>query len=354
MREDPVDAQLGADGVRDGFGVAGDHDHLDTQLVQGIDGFTGLGADLVGELEPADDFSVPGHVQDDRALATPRVRRVDLAGTDVLEQTGTADTDLRTVDGRGDTDRRGRGKPGRLRQGQVLVLRGANDGPSERVLTVGLGRRGDREHLVSVQVTDRFHGGDGGLALGEGAGLVEQHGVDGAHALEREPVLHQHPATGGALSGDGHHQRDRQAQRVRAGDDQHGDGAHDRRIGIADDSPHHRGDRGGAQREPEQQRRRLVGDPLRPRGRVLCLRDQPLNTREGGLIPRGGDLHAKAGVCGDGARGNGVASAAGDGAGFTGDHGLVHVGAAVDDLPVGGDAAAGADHHHVPDLQVGG
>ena len=114
---------------------------------------------------------------------------------------------------------------------EAALLGGGHDGPGQRVLGVGFGAGGEGEHLVLAVAGGGLDGGDGGLALGEGAGLVEQHGVDGAHRLQREPVLDQHAAAGGAFGGDGHHQRDRQAEGVRAGDDQHGDGADHRLVG---------------------------------------------------------------------------------------------------------------------------
>ena len=118
------------------------------------------------------------------------------------------------------------------------AARGGDDGPGQRVLGVGLGGGRQRQHVVfacgrRVAATAVTRG----LALGQGAGLVEQHGADRPHALQREPVLDQHAAAGGAFGGDGHHQRDRQAERVRAGDDQHGDGADDGLVGLPERAP---------------------------------------------------------------------------------------------------------------------
>src|SRR5699024_1399283 len=135
---------------------------------------------------------------------------------------------------------------GRL-EGEALLLGGGDYGPGERVLAVGLGRGGQGEHLVGVQVAGRFDAGDGGLALGQGAGLVEEHRIDLAHGLQREAVLDQDAAAGGALGGDGDHQRDRQAQRVWAGDDEDGDGANDRIVGEPEESPNDCGDQGSTE-----------------------------------------------------------------------------------------------------------
>jgi hypothetical protein len=69
--------------------------------------------------------------------------------------------------------------------------------------------------------------------------------------------------------------------------------------------------------------------------------------------PVGGDLDPKPGIGGDGAGCDGIPDAAGNGPGFAGHHGLVHVGASVDDLAVGRDAAAGSDYNDIADVQVG-
>ncbi len=49
----------------------------------------------------------------------------------------------------------------------------------------------------------------------------------------------------------------------------------------------------------------------------------------------------------------GSPDAAGNGPGFAGHHGLVHVGASIDDLAVGRDAAAGSHYNDIADVQVG-
>ena len=76
---------------------------------------------------------------------------------------------------------------------------GADDGAREGVLAVGLGRGGEREELIGGASLSGGDVGDGRFALREGAGLVEEDGVDTAHALQGETVLDEHAAAGGAL-----------------------------------------------------------------------------------------------------------------------------------------------------------
>src|SRR5699024_11103858 len=56
--EHTVDVKLLGDGVSDRLGVAGDHYHLRSCGVQGVDGFAGFGTDLVSQAECADDPAV--------------------------------------------------------------------------------------------------------------------------------------------------------------------------------------------------------------------------------------------------------------------------------------------------------
>ena len=220
------------------------------------------------------------------------------------------------------------------------------------MLGVRLGGRRQHQHVVVAVPVRCRHGRHGRLALGQGAGLVEQHRADRPHALQRQPVLDQHAGTGGAFGGDRHHQRYRQTQGVRARDHQHGDGPDDGFLRPADEAPHHGGDHGRTQREPEQPARGDIGQPLRPRRRVLGLGDQPLDTGQRGVVADGGDLDAQAGVRRDGARDDMVADTAAHRHGLAGDHRLVDIRCAVDDLAVGGHAAAGTHDHHVAQPQI--
>ena len=80
--------------------------------------------------------------------------------------------------------------------------------------------RAPEDQFLHLTGPDRPLAESGTLSvLGPGTGLgvahlVEQHGGDGAHALEREAVFDQHAAAGRALGGDGHNHRDREAERV--------------------------------------------------------------------------------------------------------------------------------------------
>ena len=193
---------------------------------------------------------------------------------------------------------------------------------------------------------------DGVLALGERAGLVEQERVDGAALLEREAVLDEDPVAGRHRRGDRRRQRDRQAERVRAGDDQHGHDPGDRLVGVAERQPHDAGDHRGAGGDVEEQRGGPVGEHLRPRPRLLGLGHQPLDAGQRGVLADRVDPHPDRRVGRHRAGDDPVADVLGDRLGLAGDHRLVELRRALDDLAVGRHPGAGADQHDVTDAQV--
>ena len=139
---------------------------------------------------------------------------------------------------------------------------------------------GECQHLVFREAGGRHHGDEARLALGQRAGLVDHDGVDLLHDLERLGALDQDARLGAAAGG--HHDGDRrgEAERARAGDDQHGDGVHERigqaRLG-APEAPRerrHRRHRHHRRHEPRGDdvgqaldRRAACAAPRRPSGR---------------------------------------------------------------------------------------
>src|SRR5699024_12014555 len=95
--------------------------------------------------------------------------------------------------------------------------------------------------------------------------------------------------------------------------------------------------------EPEEPRGRGVGESLRPGGGGLRIRHETADPGEGGVVPRGGDLDAQAGVRGDGPGDDRLVLPPPDGPGLAGDHRLVHARRALDDPTVGRYRGPGAD-----------
>ena len=137
-----------------------------------------------------------------------------------------------------------------------------------------------------------------------------------------------------------------------ARDDEDGDGADDRVAGHPEREPDDRGDRGGAEREPEQPRGGRVGEPLRARRRALRRLDEAADARERGVVADRRDLDADSRIGRHGSGDDRVARLALDGAGLARDHRLVERGRALDDAAVGGHAGARAHDDAVAEAQV--
>ena len=81
-------------------------------------------------------------------------------------------------------------------------------------------------------------------AFGQGTGLIEEDGVDGAHALQRQTFLDEYPRLCGLLGRDRNDQWDSQTEGVGASDDEHGNGAHHGVAWAPDNGPDHRSNEG--------------------------------------------------------------------------------------------------------------
>ena len=148
-----------------------------------------------------------------------------------------------------------------------------------------------RSTRSSSNVVGSGDAGDDVGALGERAGLVEQHGVDRAHPFEGEPVLDEDPGLGRHRGRQGDHERDGKAEGVGAGDHQHGDGAGDRVVEVADRPPDDERDDRGGDSDVEQQGGEPVGEHLSSALAGLGVGDEPLDPGQGGVVADGVDTH---------------------------------------------------------------
>ena len=143
-----------------------------------------------------------------------------------------------------------------------------------------------------------------GLPSRQGAGLVDHQRVDRLHALQRLGVPDQHAVAGAAADADHDRHRRREAQRARAGDDQHGD-RRDHAVGVARLRP----ERGpGRERQHRDQHHRrhepfgdLVGEPLHRRARALRARHHLHDPRQHGVAADRLGAHDEAAAAVDGA-----------------------------------------------------
>ena len=101
-----------------------------------------------------------------------------------------------------------------------------------------------------------------GLAFREGAGLVEDDDVECPRPLEREAILDQQSVACAERGRDRDHERDGQAKRMRARDDEHCGRPDECCLRIALPPPKHEGDEASADGDIEQHGGRPVREGL--------------------------------------------------------------------------------------------
>ena len=232
LGRDLVDAEPAGDGVGDGLAVAGDHRHANAELVERRDGFRRLRSDLV--LDRKRSCHGPRHddVEDRLTGALPVVRFEGRVDAEVGEEARTAHNNVSALHRGPRAAPWERLEPRRHRRLDPATPGGFDDRTSQRVLRVGLDRRGDAKH-VGLRRSVGPNAGDDGAALRERAGLVEDHDLDLARPFEREAVLDEQAVASAERGRDRDDQRDREAEGVRAGDDQHGRRADERALAVA-------------------------------------------------------------------------------------------------------------------------
>ncbi|CKT22428.1 Uncharacterised protein [Mycobacterium tuberculosis] len=240
---------------------------------------------------------------------------------------------------------------GRYRQ-PALVCSG-NDRRTDGVFGARFDRGGEPQHLIRLAPLAGNHIGHPHPGAGEGAGLVEHHGVDLLRRFQHLASLDQDPQFGAPAGADHDGRGGSQAQRTRARDDQHRDrGGHtSHRVG-GDQCPSRKGRDGNADDGRDKHRRNPVGQPLHRRLVALCLLDQSHNLRQRGVCPDGGGAHGQQPVEVDRCAGNAVTRRLLDRDGFAGEHRLVDGGAPIGDLTVDRDLLSGPHPHQVSDLDL--
>ena len=196
----------------------------------------------------------------------------------------------------------------------------------------------------------------GGLAAGDGAGFVEQHGVHLVGFFQRLGVANQHTVFR-PLARAHHDGRGRgQPQRAGAGNDEHRHevdqcqrhpALHRRQI-----KPQHEGQDGNDHHRGHEHSAHPVGQPLNGGAAALGGFHQLHDLREQGVGAHLGDAKAEGAGFVEGGAEHRVAGLLGHRQALAGEHGLVHGRAAVFDEAVGGHLLAGAHHHEVAQLHL--
>ena len=167
-------------------------------LVERVDRDLGFRSDLVVEAERTDHIVVTDHVEDRSGAAPPplddRLERLGRGRVEVVDQGGATHGDLVPVD---DSLHASSGERHHVGgRWDVVVSGGGDDGLGDGVFAVGLDRGRKGQDAVGVPSIGRRVVDDRVVASGQGAGLVEQYGVDGSHAFEGQTILHQDPGLG--------------------------------------------------------------------------------------------------------------------------------------------------------------
>ena len=137
-------------------------------------------------------------------------------------------------------------------------------------------------------VAGRAHRDDAVLAERERARLVEHDGRQVARLLEAAPVAHEQAVPRAERRRDRDDERNREPERVRAGDDEHRHDPLDRERGVGAGARARRSSvtSAGAERDDREAERRAVGERLRAGARLLRLRDEPHDAGERGALAR--------------------------------------------------------------------
>ncbi len=178
--------------------------------------------------------------------------------------------------------------------------------------------------------------------------LVEHHDAEVAGDLEGQAVADEQAATSRQRGRDGDHERHRQAERVRARDHHDRDGAFGHEVGAAvRERPRDHGDDARPDRDVGEPHRGPVGDRLGPGLGRLRLGDQPHDAGERRLLAGLRDPHSEGTTLVDRARDDAVPGSLVDRSRLPGDHRLIDLRLARDDLAVGRDPTAGPHEHDV-------
>ncbi len=231
-----------------------------------------------------------------------------------------------------------------------------HDGIGQRMLAALVQAGRQVQHLVGVEALEGHDFLERGASFGEGAGLVDDEGIDAAHVLDGLGIAEQHAHLCRLAGGDHDRHRRGQTQRAGAGDDQHRnrvqDGKGPGRL-RAEEAP----DEEGGHRDRQDREHEPVGDgighPLHRRASALRLRDQLHDLRQHSVGTHlGGADHQRAGAV-LGRADDLIASGFLDRDRLAGEHRLVDPGAAFHHFAIHRQLFAGSHAQVVADMHVG-
>jgi hypothetical protein len=149
---------------------------------------------------------------------------------------------------------------------------------------------GGAQHLLTGRAVRHQHLDHSGTVAGEGAGLVEGHGMHGAKRLEGSASLDEHAVATGGADGGYHRDRHRDGKGTGGGGHEDHQGPGQPHPGITQGAAGH-GDDGGEDHDARHQgASHPLGDALARRLAFLCLLHDVDDPGQGALRHHGADL----------------------------------------------------------------
>mmetsp|Transcript_70605 Transcript_70605/g.204717 ORF Transcript_70605/g.204717 Transcript_70605/m.204717 type:complete len:681 (-) Transcript_70605:634-2676(-) len=224
------EAYLGGHGLDLRALVAGQHDRHHAQVLELRDGLAGVASHSIGEQQHAGEDLVHGD-ENHRPFGGPGCRQgFDLAvEADTLagQEVGVADADPVPVDGPHDAAApvplevsHLRERAGGCEVGHAARVR-LHDGLRQWMAVLALHACGPSQELLLRPMSKRLHPDEAEVPCRDGAGLVEDHGMELRRSLQGRGALYEAAALRPDAGGHHHGHRCRQAHGARASDHHH-------------------------------------------------------------------------------------------------------------------------------------
>ena len=262
------------------------------------------------------------------------------------EAVAAGDEDLAGADHAANAGAGGFADAGDRDEGESAALSGFDHGLGERVAGVALEGGGGLHDLFLSKAGAADHVCEGGLAVGEGAGLIEDEGLAGADVLENGGIADEDAAAGGEGDGAEHGDGDADQERARGGDGEYGEEA----VGFAGDGPRGGGDGDGEGGVP---RAETVAEAAEFGALVLGIFHDLDDAGEARILGQAGGADGDGGFAVHGAGDDFGAGGFADGVRLAGEVRLVHDSVAFEHIAIGGDGFVGEDDQVVADGDLG-
>ena len=232
---DLADAETARDGLRGRAVVAGEHDDADAVGAQGFERGLRRCLHRIGDGDDGGRLAVDADKDRGGPVSAQLVGfRGERARVDpqLLEETCIAERHALAVDGAERPLAGGRVEIAGRAERNLAPFGCRDDGGGKRVLARPLDAGREPQHRRFVEAGCRHDGGHRRSAFRQRTGLVDDQRVDLFQALQSLGILDEHAGFGAAPDADHDGHRRGEAERARAGDDQHRHGS-DERVGEA-------------------------------------------------------------------------------------------------------------------------